>query len=52
MPYKIVGRTIYHKKGGKWSIKQKAKSVANAKAAMRLLHGIEHGMKPRKRKSR
>jgi len=48
-PYKRKGKTILHKKDG-WSKKQKCKSVRKAKSAMRLLHGIEHGMKPRRRK--
>lgn len=46
MPYKRVGKTIYHKKGGKWSVKQTASSVENAKSAMRLLQGVEHGWTP------
>ena len=50
MPYKRIGRKIYHKKNGKWSVKQTATSIENAKAAMRLLEGIEHGMKVRKKK--
>lgn len=45
MPYKRVGKTIMHKKDG-WSKKQTATSVENAKAAMNLLHGVEHGWKP------
>lgn len=48
MPYKRVGKTIYHKKGGKWSVKQVAGSVDKAKAALRLLLGVEHGWKPGK----
>ena len=51
MPYKIVGNTIMHKKNGKWSKKQKASSKSNAKSAMRLLQGIEHGWKPSKSRS-
>jgi len=43
MPYKRKGKVIYHKKGGKWSIKQRATSIENAKKAMRLLQGLEHG---------
>lgn len=43
MPYKLKGRVIYHKKAGKWSIKQRAKSVASAKRALALLQGLEHG---------
>lgn len=41
MPYKLVGNTIYHMKNGKWSVKQRAKNLKNAKAAMRLLYAIE-----------
>ena len=43
MPYKIVGNKIYHKKGGKWKVKQTCKSHANAVKALRLLQGLEHG---------
>jgi len=46
MPYKREGKKILHKKDGKWSVKQTASSVKNAKSAMRLLQGIEHGWKP------
>jgi hypothetical protein len=50
VPYKRIGRKIYHKKNGKWSVKQTTTSIENAKATMRLLEGIEHGMKPRRSK--
>ena len=43
MPYKRIGKVIYHLKGGKRSVKQKCESVANAKGALRLLNGLEHG---------
>lgn len=43
MPYKRKGKVIYHFKNGKWSIKQRCKSVGNAIAALRLLNGLEHG---------
>ena len=43
MPYKIKGSVIYHKKAGKWKIKQRCSSVANAKKALRLLQGLESG---------
>ena len=43
MPYKIKGSVIYHKKGGKWSIKQRCKSHANAVKALGLLQGLEKG---------
>ena len=43
MPYKLVGKTIYSKKTGKWVKKQTAKSVASAKGALKLLRGLEAG---------
>lgn len=43
MPYKIIGKKVYHKKGGKWKVKQTASSTAKARATVRLLRGIEHG---------
>ena len=52
MPYKRVGKKVMHKKGGKWLVKQTAKSVKNAKAAIKLLNAIEHGFKPSKKKNR
>ena len=55
MPNRRKGKVIYHKKGGKWRIKQRCKSVANAKRALRLLRGVAHGWKPtraRRRKRR
>jgi len=52
MPYKRVGSVIYHKKGGKWKVKQRAGSVAKAKRALNLLHGVEHGWKPTGGKAR
>lgn len=46
-PYEIRNETeIWHKKDGRWSLKQKAKTAANAKATLRLLNGLEHGMEP------
>ena len=48
-PYKVQGNKVMHKKGNTWSVKQTCGSSAKAKAAMRLLYGIEHGMKPRKK---
>ncbi len=50
MPYKRVGSTVMHQKGGKWSKKQKCGSPAAADAAIRLLRGVEHGMKARKKR--
>ncbi len=38
MPYKVVGRNVYHKKGGKWSVKARAKSHRNAVKMVGLLH--------------
>lgn len=46
MPYRRVGKTIQHKKGGKWTKKQTAKSVPAAKRALNLLRGVEHGWTP------
>jgi len=43
MPYKRIGNKIYHKKGGKWKVKQTCKNEERAKGAMRLLEGLEHG---------
>lgn len=43
MPYKVVGKNVMHYKGGKWTVKQHCSSVANAKGAIRLLQGLEHG---------
>ena len=41
MPYKRVGKIVYHKKAGRWSIKQKCTSTDNAKAVLRLLNNLE-----------
>ncbi len=49
MPYEIRGNNIYHYKNGKWSVKQRSTSKANAKKAMRLLQGVEHGWVPKSR---
>lgn len=38
MPYKVIGKNLMHKKGGKWTVKQHCTSAANAKKAMRLLY--------------
>lgn len=46
MPYKVVGKSVMHYKGGKWSVKQRCSSVSNAKSALRLLQGVEHGWTP------
>ncbi len=50
MPYKISGSKVLHYKNGKWSVKQNCSSHEAALAAVRLLHGVEHGMKVRPRK--
>jgi len=50
MPYKRIGLTIFTKSSGVWKVKQIATSIENAKGAMRLLQGIEHGMKQRGKK--
>jgi hypothetical protein len=46
IPYKRVGKRIYHRKGGSWKLKQKASSIPKAKSAMNLLYGLESGWKP------
>jgi len=43
MPYRISGRKVLHKKGGKWKVKQTCGSPAAAKRAIRLLRGLESG---------
>jgi len=43
MPYKVVGNKVYHKKGGRWKVKQTCESHKNAVKALRLLQGLEHG---------
>jgi len=43
VPYKVIGNKVYHKKNGRWKVKQTCKSAANAKKAVNLLRGIEHG---------
>jgi len=49
MPYKRIRKNIYTKRTGRWTIKQRCRNINNAKKALRLLRGIEHGMKVRKR---
>jgi len=41
MPYKRIGNTIYHKKAGKWTVKQRCGNADKAKAALRLLQDLE-----------
>ena len=50
MPYKSSGKIVYVKKGGRWVKKATASSVKKAQAMVRLLRGVKHGMKPRKKK--
>jgi len=52
MPYRRDGNKVLHKKGGKWSVKQTCRTPETAKRAIRLLRGVEHGMKPRGRKKK
>jgi hypothetical protein len=42
MPYRLRGNVIYHKIDGHWKIKQRATSLRNAKASIKLLNFIEH----------
>ena len=51
MPYKIKGKEVWHFKHGKWSIKQVAKSHANAIKTVHLLQGFEHGWYPDRSKN-
>jgi len=46
MPYRRRGKVVQHKKGGKWTKKQTARSVPAAKRAINLLRGVEHGWTP------
>ncbi len=50
MPYRRSGKSVLHKKGGKWVTKQTATSVENAKKTIRLLRGIEHGTLKKRKK--
>jgi len=52
MPYKRVKKTIFSKATGRWKKKQTCKSVSNAKRALKLLDGLEHGMKPRRKRKK
>lgn len=52
MPYKREGERIYSKASGSWKLKQKCDSIEKAKSAMKFLHGLEHGMKPKKKASK
>ena len=42
MPHKIVGRTVYVKKGGGWAKRATAKSEESAKRIINLLSGAEY----------
>lgn len=50
MPYKSSGKTVYVKRRGKWRKKATAKTKQSAKRMVKLLRGIKHGMRKRKRK--
>ena len=50
MPYKVVGDKVYHKKGGKWSVKQQCSSHKNAVKAVGLLHLKGYGSQENKKK--
>lgn len=52
MPYRRRGRKIYHKKRGRWKIKQTASSISKAKSTINLLRGVEHGWKPTGKKKK
>lgn len=52
MPYKVEGSNVMHYKGGKWHVKQHCSSPTNARRAMALLRGVEHGWHPTGKKSK
>jgi len=52
MPWIRKGKTIYKRTKSGLKKKQTAKSTKNAKEAMSLLHGVEHGWKPTGKKAR
>jgi hypothetical protein len=43
MPFKVIGNKVMHYKNGKWSIKQRCSSHANAVKAVGLLHMKGYG---------
>lgn len=43
MPYKTINSTVYTKTTGTWKKKQKCRSPAAAKRALKLLRGLEAG---------
>lgn len=45
MPYRVKGPDVYHKKNGKWVLKQHCTSNVNAIKAVRLLHMKGFGAK-------
>jgi hypothetical protein len=43
MPYKVEGKTVYVKKGGKWQVLKKHPSEAKAQAHLTALNiNVEH----------
>ena len=50
MPYKTSGKTVLVKKRGRWVKKAAAKSKASAQRMVKLLRGVKHGMKLKKKK--
>jgi len=38
MPYKVIGTTVMVKKGGKWVVLKKHKTLSKAQAHMRALY--------------
>ena len=43
MPYKVVGSDLYHKKGGKWSVKSHHDNPQLAHIVMTKLQQIDEG---------
>lgn len=52
MPYKVrrrgEGWVLLHEKNNKWSVKSHHESKKDAESAMRLLYGVENGMKQKR----
>ena len=50
MPYVRVGKVIYKNVDGRLVKKQECDSIEDAKKALNLLRGIEHGWRPTQKK--
>ena len=43
MPYRCVGKDLYHRVDGHWKLKQHTKTKSNCEVALRLLEGLKSG---------